>query len=158
AADDKQFYYLVLVVTVCCLVAIVLVASSRLGRLLRAMSETPVMLATHGLGVNVTRLIVFCISAFFAGVAGGLAVTQFGSASGAGYGPIQSLLLIAVLAMCGTRLLRSSLIAAGLLAIVPGYFQNFDVNHQTFAFGIAAIAASIVIAKRDVIAAMLAPP
>jgi len=155
AAQDKQFYYLVLVVTVICLVAIVGVARSRLGRLLRAMSESPVMLATHGLGVNVTRLIVFCISAFFAGIAGGLAVTQFGSASGAGYGPLQSLLLIAILAVCGTRLLRSSIIAAALLAIVPGYFQGFDVNHQTFAFGVVAIGASVVIAKRELLASMI---
>jgi ABC-type branched-subunit amino acid transport system permease subunit len=130
------------------------ISRSRLGRLLRAMAETPTMLATHGLSVNMTRLIVFCISAFFAGVAGALVVTQFGAASGVGYGPIQSLLFLAVLAICGTRLLRSSILAAALLAVVPGYLTKFDVDRQTFAFGLVAVGAAIVIAKRAEITAL----
>src|SRR6202011_4255395 len=132
-------------VAVCAVLAAI--SRTRLGRLLRAMSETPTMLATHGLGVNMTRLIVFCVSAFFAGIAGALMVTQFGAASGVGYGPVQSLVFLAVLAICGTRLLRSSILAAGLFAVVPGYLTNFNVDRQTFTFGLAAIAAGIVIAK-----------
>src|SRR5882724_4995930 len=154
ATHDKQFYLLVLAITVACIAVMVAIAGSRLGRLLRAMAETPTMLATHGLGVNVTRLIVFCVSAFFAGIAGALAVTQYGTASTAPYGPISSLLFVAVLAMCGTRLLRSSVLAAALLSIVPGYLTSFDVSRQTFAFGVVAVAAAIVIAKREVISQM----
>jgi ABC-type branched-subunit amino acid transport system permease subunit len=150
---DKHFYYLVLGLAVCCVAVMAFISRSRLGRLLRAMAETPTMLATHGLGVNMTRLIVFCVSAFFAGCAGALVVTQFGAASGVGYGPIQSLLFLAVLAICGTRLVRSSILAAGLLAVAPGYLTKFNVDRQTFAFGLVAIAASIVIAKRAEIAA-----
>ena len=154
ATHDKQFYLLVLAITVACIAVMVAIAGSRLGRLLRAMAETPTMLATHGLGVNVTRLIVFCVSAFFAGIAGALAVTQYGTASTAPYGPVSSLLFVAVLAMCGTRLLRSSVLAAALLSIVPGYLTSFDVSRQTFAFGVVAVAAAIVIAKREVISQM----
>lgn len=156
-ANDKDFYYLVLAIAVLCVAAIAVIALSRLGRLLRAMSETPTMLATHGLGVNVTRLIVFCVSAFFAGIAGALVVTQFGSASGVAYGPIQSLLFLAVLAICGTRLIRSSLLAAGLLAVLPGYMTTFNVDRQTFAFGLIAILASVIIAKRPEIMAAITP-
>jgi branched-subunit amino acid ABC-type transport system permease component len=152
-AHDKHFYYLVLGLTVCCVGVMAFISRSRLGRLLRAMSESPTMLATHGLGVNMTRLIVFCVSAFFAGVAGGLVVTQFGAASGVGYGPVQSLIYLAVLAICGTRLVRSSILAAGLLAVVPGYLTKFNVDRQTFVFGLVAIAAGIVIAKRAEITA-----
>jgi len=141
---------------VACMVVIVAIATSRLGRLLRAMAETPTMLTTHGLGVNVTRLIVFCVSAFFAGIAGALAVSQYGSASTAPYGPVSSLLYIAVLAMCGTRLLRSSILAAALLSVVPGYLTSFDSSRQMFAFGVIAVAATIVIAKREVITEMMA--
>ena len=153
---DKQFYLLVLAIAVACMVVIVAIATSRLGRLLRAMAETPTMLTTHGLGVNVTRLIVFCVSAFFAGIAGALAVSQYGSASTAPYGPVSSLLYIAVLAMCGTRLLRSSILAAALLSVVPGYLTSFDSSRQMFAFGVIAVAATIVIAKREVITQMMA--
>jgi branched-subunit amino acid ABC-type transport system permease component len=155
-SHDKQLYYLVLVVAVISLGIIAAVVRSRLGRLLRAMAETPTMLATHGLNVNMTRLIVFCVSSFFAGVAGALVVTQFGSASGVGYGPIQSLLFLAVLAICGTRIIRSSVLAAGLLAVLPGYLTTFSVDRQTFAFGAIAVAAGIVIARRADIAALWA--
>jgi ABC-type branched-subunit amino acid transport system permease subunit len=146
--SDRWLYYIVLVVTASTLAVLALIARGRLGRLLRAMAETPTMLSTHGLAVNMTRLIVFCISAFFAGIGGGLAITQTGSASGVGFGPIQSLLLVAVLAICGTRLLRSSILAATLLAVLPGYATGFGVDKQALAFGAIAIAAAIVIAKR----------
>jgi branched-subunit amino acid ABC-type transport system permease component len=155
ATQDKAFYLVVLAIAVLCIAVMVAIATSRLGRLLRAMSETPTMLSTHGLGVNVTRLIVFCVSAFFAGIAGALAVAQYGTASTAPYGPVSSLLYVAVLAMCGTRLLRSSILAAALLSIVPGYLNSFDTNRQTFAFGVIAVAAAILIANRGVITEMV---
>jgi ABC-type branched-subunit amino acid transport system permease subunit len=151
--DDKQFYYLVLAIAAVCIAAMWLLVRSRLGRILRAMSETPTMLTANGLDVSMSRLIAFTISAFFAGIAGALAVTQFGSASGTAYGPIQSLILVAVLAICGTRLLSSSILAAILLTIVPGYVDGFGLNQQMFAFGVLAVAASIVIAKRDLLRA-----
>jgi branched-subunit amino acid ABC-type transport system permease component len=147
--DDKQFYYLVLAIAAVCIAAMWLLVRSRLGRILRAMSETPTMLTANGLDVSMSRLIAFTISAFFAGIAGALAVTQFGSASGTAYGPIQSLIFVAVLAICGTRLLSSSILAAILLTIVPGYVDGFGLNQQMFAFGVLAVAASIIIAKRD---------
>ena len=71
------------------------------------------------------------------------------------YGPVSSLLYIAVLAMCGTRLLRSSILAAALLSVVPGYLTSFDTSRQMFAFGVIAVAATIVIAKREVITEMM---
>jgi branched-subunit amino acid ABC-type transport system permease component len=155
-ANDKHFYYVVLLLAASCLAVMALVARSRLGRLLRAMAETPTMLATHGLGVHMTRLIVFCISAFFAGSAGALVVTQFGAASGVGYGPIQSLIFLAVLAICGTRLIRSSVLAAALFVVVPGYLTTFNVDRQTFAFGLVAVAAGIAIANRGALTAFAA--
>lgn len=152
---DTHFYYLVLALAVLCLVVMVGVSRSRLGRLLRAMSETPTMLATHGLDVNMTRLIVFCISAFLAGTAGALIVSQFGATSSLAYGPITSLIFLAVLAICGTRLIRGSILAAGLMAVVPGYLGGFDIDRQTFVFGMTAVLAGIVIAKRSEAAAAL---
>jgi hypothetical protein len=122
------------------------------------MAESPPLLTTNGLPVTVTRLIVFCSSAFFAGVAGALAVTQFGAASGVAYGPIQSMLFLAVLAICGTQVVRSSVLAAALVAVVPGYITNFSVDRQTFAFGVVAVAAGVVIAARADIVSFFARP
>lgn len=156
--NDKHFYYLVLGVAVLCVTTIAVVARTRLGRLLRAMAETPTMLTVHGLGVNTTRLMVFSASAFFTGVAGALTVSQFGAASAVGYGPIQSIIFLAVLAICGTRLIRSSIVASLVLAVLPAYVKSFDVNWQMLGFGVTAVIAGIVIAKRADIDAFFARP
>lgn len=144
-ASDTWFFYICLAVAAVSCAAMVGVQRSRLGRLLRGLSETPTMLATHGLEVNVTRLMVFCLSAFFAGVGGGLLISQFSAASGSAYGPVQSLVLVAVLAICGTRLFRSSVLAAVLIAVVPGYLTGFTSDQQTLLFGAAAMVASLVL-------------
>lgn len=148
-SSDKHFYYVILTITLLSLGTVALIARSRLGRLLRAMSETPTMLATHGLGVNLTRLTVFCVSAFFAGVAGALLVSQFGTSTSSGYGPIQSLMFVAVLAICGTRLLRGAILAGGVFAVTPSYFTSFSVDRQTLVFGVVALLAALYIAYRD---------
>jgi hypothetical protein len=77
-----------------------------------------------------------------------MSLTQSGSVSGVGFGPLQSMVLVAVLAMCGTRLIRSSVLAALLFAVVPGYVEGFGVDQQLFGFGVAAIVAAVVVAKR----------
>jgi ABC-type branched-subunit amino acid transport system permease subunit len=118
------------------------------------MSETPTMLATLGLSVNVTRLMVFCISAFIAGVGGGLVITQF-TVSSTVFPPLQSLIIIAVLAisaLLGTRVLLSSAIAALLMEVVPGYASGFNSDYQTLTFGVAALAAGLVLANRSALA------
>jgi branched-subunit amino acid ABC-type transport system permease component len=151
SGSDTSVYYVGLVVVALVSVALVSIHRSRFGRLLRAMSENPTMLTTLGLSVNATRLMVFCLSAFFAGIGGALVITQY-TVSGTGFLPIQSLVLIAVLAisaLAGTRLLLSSGIAAILISVVPGYVTSFDSDKQTFAFGLLAVIAGLVLANRS---------
>src|SRR5256886_5000544 len=63
---DKAFYYFVLAVVVAGVIAIEVVRVTRLGRLLRALADSPT--ATESAGVNPTapRGIVFCLTAFLA--------------------------------------------------------------------------------------------
>lgn len=146
--SDIGLYYLLLTVAVVCLVAMAALGRSRLGDVLRAMTESPTLLATHGLDVNVAKVLVFAISSFFAGVAGALAITQTGGASGVSFAPLLSLVFLAVLAISGTRLIRSAIIASLLFAVVPGYFTSFDADRQSLAFGIAALCAALLLGSR----------
>jgi branched-subunit amino acid ABC-type transport system permease component len=154
--SDTGYYYVALTAALLTAAVLVGINRSRLGRLLRAMAESPTMLATNGLSVNTSRVIVFCVSAFLAGVGGALTLSQFGSVGGINYGPIQSLLLLAVLAICGTRPLRSPLLAAVLFAIVPGYLHSFDQDRQVFVFGLAAVVSALLLAGRARIAREIA--
>ena len=62
---------------------------SRLGRLCQAMADSPVALATHGANVRVTRVLVFCVSAFIAGIAGALFAALAGSIVGHRLRPVR---------------------------------------------------------------------
>jgi ABC-type branched-subunit amino acid transport system permease subunit len=147
-SDDRAYYYVTVAIAVASCAALVAIHRSRLGRLLRGLGQSPTMLATNGLRVSITRLTVFCVSAFFAGLAGGLTISQFSAVSGSAYGPVPSLLLLAVLAVCGTRLIRTAVLSAILLAVVPGYLTKFNSDHQTLVFGAAAMVAALVAASR----------
>jgi branched-subunit amino acid ABC-type transport system permease component len=144
-ADDKTFYFLALGVAVLCCLAILAVDRSRLGRLLRALGDSPTALTTGGLSVNVTRIMVFCLSAFFAGIGGGLFMAQFGQVSkDYGFGPFQSLIWLAVLAISGRTLILPAFVAAGLLVVLPAYVTGLSQEWQSVLFGVTALAIAIV--------------
>jgi branched-subunit amino acid ABC-type transport system permease component len=144
-SSDRAYYYVVLAVVAVAAGLVVALTRSRLGGLLRALGDSPVALATHGLSTNVTRVLVFCISAFLAGVAGALFIAAPGQASGIGFGSFQSLMWLAVLTLAGTRLLASPFLAAGLLVVLPAYASgSFTAEYQSMAFGVLAIAVALL--------------
>jgi ABC-type branched-subunit amino acid transport system permease subunit len=142
-AGDKAFYYLVLGVVVATIAAVAVIHRSRLGRLLRALADSPLALSVHGTNVQVTRVLVFCISAFFAAVAGALLASASGSISGVGFGPTQSLMWLTTLAIAGNSLVRSPVLAALGLGVLPAYLSNVVVDYQPAIFGVLAISVAV---------------
>ena len=140
-SSPTGFYYVVLLVTVCCASIIVLLDRSRFGRLLSAMSDSPVALSTSGANVTVTKAMAFAISAFFAGIAGALLGVNVTLPTGDVFNPTSSLELLAVvLIMTGGAPWYALLAAAGLV-IIPIYVTSQDVNYylQIF-FGVNIVA------------------
>jgi ABC-type branched-subunit amino acid transport system permease subunit len=134
------FYYVCLAVVVAGVACMSLVYRSRLGRLLEGLAESPLALTAHGANVNVARLLVFCISAMLAGVAGALFAASAGSISGVGFGAFQSLTWVAVLMVAGRGEVSSVFLAAGLLSVVPSYIQSETYRElQPVAFGLLAL-------------------
>jgi len=144
--SDRTFYFLVLALVAVSSVVLTAAGRARLGRLLRAMSDSPVGLITNGLSVNVSKIIVFCMSAFFAGISGALFITLTGTASrDVGFGPVQSLMWLAVLAICGGGLVTSSFLAATVLVVVPSYLTSISQDDQLLIFGVGATAMSLLL-------------
>ena len=143
AHTDTDFYFVVLGVVVVACVAVAAIIRGRLGRMLRALGDSPTALVTHGLSVNVTRVLVFCLSAMLAGVAGALFISFPGQASGVGFDFFQSLVWVAVIAIVGRRVLPAAFAAAALLVVLPAYLPDSLVKYQTFAFGALAVAVAI---------------
>jgi ABC-type branched-subunit amino acid transport system permease subunit len=141
--SDTRYYYLLLAVATLALALVVLIERSRLGRLLRGLSDSPVALSTLGLDVNISRILVFCISGFLAGISGAMYASVFGGASPDSFHYAQSLLVLAVLAISGSRLIPAALIAPVLLYVIPNYIDNPDYTKVLqIGFGVAAIYAA----------------
>ena len=142
---DVGYYYVVLAVAVACLLLAWAVARGRLGRLLRAMADAPMAVNAHGTNTNVPKFMVFCVSAFLAGIGGAVLSPISGSINSLSYAPIVSLIIVAVLFIAGPNPLASSLIAAAFYVLVPGYITSRTVQpYIPISFGVLAIAAAVL--------------
>jgi branched-subunit amino acid ABC-type transport system permease component len=140
----NDFYFVVLAIVALSCILLLAMRRAQLGRFLRAMADSPTALTTMGLGINVTRLIAFAVSAFFAGIAGALYIVQIGSATPVSFPATASLLYLAVLTVAGAfaGFLTSAFLAAALLVIVPSYI-SLSPEVQSMLFGAVAVLAAL---------------
>jgi ABC-type branched-subunit amino acid transport system permease subunit len=146
-ANDEQYFYVAAAILAVVILCVVILQRSRLGRLLRALADSPLALSTYGTGTTTTLMLLFAISAFFAGIAGGVIAVGNGAAGPGGLGSLQSLLWVAVIAITGTNLIRSSILAALALVVLPSYLSDLDADYQAIGFGVLAIVASLITAN-----------
>jgi ABC-type branched-subunit amino acid transport system permease subunit len=150
---DTGYFY----VAVCLAAVVALLMSrlqrARLGRVLGGLADSPLALDTFGANVTATLFVLFCISAFFAGVGGAVLASGTRAAGQADYGSFNSLLWIAVIAISGRRLISSSVIAALLLAVVPAYLPDKWIPYQPVVFGLVAVGVALAAANRYDLAA-----
>ena len=140
-SSDESYYYVVLAFVVVATIIIVLIHQGRLGRILRGLGESPTAVSTLGLNINTTRVIVFCIAAFFAAIAGILygGLVNFATAGDRYYQSFTSIILLAVLALAPFREPWYA-VFAGLTAVIPGYLTGSDTPYWlNVIFGVFAI-------------------
>jgi ABC-type branched-subunit amino acid transport system ATPase component/branched-subunit amino acid ABC-type transport system permease component len=145
ASSDKSFYFVVVAITVVTVIAMSFVHRSRLGRLLRGVSESPIAVTTMGLNINLTRLIIFCISGFFAGISGILygASVHTAVSGDMTFAPLQSLILLAVLAIAPFGEPWYAVVAV-IGAVVPSYWSNGNAgNWINVIFGFFAVVTAL---------------
>jgi ABC-type branched-subunit amino acid transport system permease subunit len=146
SGDDRDYYYVTLVVVVVCAAAVLALSRTRLGLYLRGMSESATALNTLGLNVNITRVIVFATSAFFAGVAGALYIGQIGRLSALSFNAAYSLLYLAVFVVASVLpgMLVPAIVAAGLLVVLPSYISSVTLEVQSMLFGGSAVVMAVL--------------
>jgi branched-subunit amino acid ABC-type transport system permease component len=146
AGSATDYYYVILAFVAATCAALVLLRRARLGRFLRGMADSPTALVTTGLGLSITRVIVFAASAFFAGVAGALFIGQVGQVSPVTFTSYSSLLYLGALTVAGafSGFVTSAFLAAGLLVVFPAYLTGVTVEVQSMLFGGTAVLAALV--------------
>ncbi|HEX2701585.1 MAG TPA: ABC transporter permease [Acidimicrobiales bacterium] len=113
--------FLVLCAFVFAVVAVALLALRRgpFGRCLAAMGDSSAACATLGLDVRRTKLVVFGLSAFIAGVAGALLGGLNGFVSEISFEPINNVVLLLFAAVGGITTVTGALIGGALFALLP---------------------------------------
>ncbi|MGH2604210.1 MAG: branched-chain amino acid ABC transporter permease, partial [Dehalococcoidia bacterium] len=125
ATSPERFYYVVLGVAVATALVMMAIQRARLGRVLQGMSDAPTAVTAMGLSTNVSKVIVFCISAFFAGIAGALLGAARGFAVGGDpfFNSFNSLILLAMLAIAPFAEPWYALVPA-IASVLPAYFTG----------------------------------
>lgn len=149
AQSDRGYYYLVLGIVVCVAVLVVAIARTRLGRLLAASVDAPRSLETHGTNVTVSKLLVFAISTFLAGVAGALIAGLDNVAEPTAFSAGSSLTIVAVLFVLPLAEPWYAFAAAAAFYFVPVEVNFNDSGAWTsFLFGTLAVAAVVISVTR----------
>ena len=142
---DTGYYYLALLFCLAAAVGIVALTRSRLGRLLRGLGNAPTALETTGAAVNVTRVLVFCISAFLAAIAGVLIGVARTTVSANDYQPLTSLTYLALIMIVLGREPWNAVMAGLALYVIPSYFSGGDVPiYMQLVFGVSAVLLAVL--------------
>jgi ABC-type branched-subunit amino acid transport system permease subunit len=143
-AGDQSYYYLCIAIAFLLIAMVIGLERSRLGRLLRALADSPRALTTLGASETICRVLVFCVSAFLAGISGALFAGQFKVVTLGAFPFVQSLILLAVVVIAGRRTVTAALVGPILLYVVPGYITNQTItNLLPTLFGLGAIVVAI---------------
>jgi len=155
--SDRSFYYLVLALAVVTSVGMLAVTGTRLGRLLRSMTDSPTGLSTAGASINVTRVLVFCLSAFIASAAGALHGATVTFVSGDSYQPILSLILFVTVVVSIGRDPWYAVMAAFVVFVFPSLPLVFTQSPNTEGYVTLVIGLlALFIGARPAMVALLA--
>ena len=147
-SSDRGMYYVILLFVILTALASVIIMRSRLGRLLTAMSDSPVGLETLGTTANVSRVLVFCISAFLAAISGALTASLLNYVTGAEFASFNSLTLFALVVIIPLGAPWYAFAAAAGLDIVPAYLNVSHItDYLALLFGLSAVLAPITLAR-----------
>jgi ABC-type branched-subunit amino acid transport system ATPase component/branched-subunit amino acid ABC-type transport system permease component len=138
------FYYVVLAIVCIVSLGVVALVRSRLGRLLVAMSDSSRALSTAGVSVDVTRVLVFCISSFLAAIAGALYGMAIFVPTSQSFDPMLSISYLTLLVIMVGVEPWYALSAGASLTIGSSYIHLTGIsNYLQILFGVSAIAVAI---------------
>ncbi|RKS77260.1 amino acid/amide ABC transporter membrane protein 2 (HAAT family) /amino acid/amide ABC transporter ATP-binding protein 1 (HAAT family) [Actinomadura pelletieri DSM 43383] len=142
-ATDRQYFVYAGVLFVVLALAVEWLGRTRMGAAWRAVKFSERATAAAGTSVARAKLSAFALSAFAAGVAGGLLAGQVGMITAQNFGTIASLALFVVAVMAGSEYVFGALFGGFLIMFVPELFRRAGVSQDwaNVLFGIGAVQA-----------------
>lgn len=137
--SDEGYFAFVSIFYVVIAVALEFLARSRLGASWLAVRHSERAAAAHGVSVAKAKLSAFAISAFIAGISGGLLAGYLGTLVAENFSMMQSLSLYAVAVMTGAHFAEGAIIGGLLVVMFPEILRRFDlpqdIGNVLFALG-----------------------
>ncbi len=124
---DQSVFWLCLLASVALLAVAVNLVSGRVGRALVAIRDHPVAAETMGIDAALYKTICFGISAFYAGVAGGIDAIAVGFVSPESFGLALSLAFLVGIVIGGLASIEGALFGALFIEFVPNYADQLTI-------------------------------
>lgn len=138
-SSDEGYFVFALIFYVVIAVALEFVSRSRLGASWLAVRHSERAAAAHGVSIAKAKLSAFAISAFIAGLSGGLLAGYLGTLVSENFSMMQSLALFAVAVMAGAHYAEGAIIGGLLIAMFPEILRRLDlaqdIGNVLFAIG-----------------------
>ncbi|MDQ6437521.1 ATP-binding cassette domain-containing protein [Mesorhizobium sp. LHD-90] len=137
--SDEGYFVFVLGFYVTIAVALEFVSRSRLGAAWLTVRHSERAAAAHGVSIAAAKLSAFALSAFVAGISGGLLAGYLGTLVSENFSMMQSLSLFAVAVMAGAHYSEGAVIGGLLVTMFPEILRRLglpqDIGNVLFAVG-----------------------
>lgn len=137
--SDGGYFIFVLLFYVVIAVAMEFLIRTRLGAIWLAVRHSERAAAAHGISIPRAKLSAFAISAFVAGISGGLLAGYLGTLVADTFNMMQSLVLFAVATMTGAQFAEGALIGGVFAVAFPEILRRLnlgqDIGNVLFAIG-----------------------
>ncbi|ADD29289.1 ABC transporter permease subunit [Meiothermus ruber] len=142
-SHDRSYYWFCLFLFVLLVLGVNALYRSRLGSAWLAVKHSERAAAAMGLNVAATKLWAFAMSAFIAGLSGGLLAGQVGLLSATNFSPTASLILFASAIMVGARYPAGAVLAGVMAWLVPEVLGRLHLSQNlgNLIFALGTIAA-----------------
>ncbi len=135
---DLRYYYLVLLVALLMYILARNILHSRVGRTFIAIRENEIVSQSFGIHVPSAKALVFVISSFYAGIAGGLYGSLVGFLDPLSFGIMESAFFVMMIVIGGRGTLAGAIVGAAFFIVLPEGLRGFEKVEELF-FGLIAI-------------------
>jgi branched-chain amino acid transport system permease protein len=141
--SDQGYFILVLAIYGIVAIALEFVSRSRLGASWLAVSHSERAAASLGVSIPRAKLSAFALSAFIAGISGGLLAGYMGTLLADNFSMMQSLVLFAVAIMVGAHFPMGAILGGVLVALFPELLRRLSLPQDlgSVFFGLGAVQA-----------------
>ena len=136
--DRTANLYVVFWITVVTVVLLFMFARSRYGRAVKAIRDDEIAASASGINITYMKVLVFAISAFFAGIAGGIFAQYIGSLNPSMAGWLQSINYVIMVVFGGMGSLTGSIVSAIGLTILPELLRAFS-TYRMLVYSVALV-------------------